>query len=83
MKRLNQVTALKIEAKGRQHLVILEKLKNDVNGNPRYKAIIVFLDSDCLYNAVYTFKGHYCGDKGEAEFIVNRYYEEIKKTCKE
>lgn len=76
MKRLNQVTALKIEAQGKQHLVILERLKNDYYGCPRYKATIVFLADDATEyaSAVYTFKGHYMSDKQEAEFIINEHY---------
>ena len=77
-KRLNQISCFKIEKNGKEHIVTLEKLKNDINGNPRYKAVIIFLGSgdNNFYNAVYTFTGHYCGENDEAEYIVNRYYED-------
>lgn len=76
MKRLNQVTALKIRMKERDHLVIIERLKNTSYGCPRFKTTIVFLanDSESYFTAVYTFKGHYMSEQQEAEFIVNEYY---------
>ena len=75
-KRLNPISWFKIEKNGKRHIVTLERLENDANGAPRYKAVIVFLSSDdnSFNNAVYTFKGHYWDAKSEAEFIVDEYY---------
>ena len=75
-KRQNQIDSIIIEKEGKKHLVTLERLKNDVNGNPRYKAVISFLEDGItsLYNAVYTFSGHYMGAKDEALWIVEYYY---------
>ena len=76
-KRLNQISCFKIEKNGKEHIVTLEQLKNDANGAPRYKAVIIFLGSgdNNFNNAVYTFKGHYWNAKSEAEFILDEYYQ--------
>lgn len=75
-KRQNQIDSIIIEKEGRKHLVTLERLKNDTYGNPRYKAVICFLEENAtsLYNAIYTFKGHYMSIKDEALWIVEYYY---------
>lgn len=60
------------------YVVTLERRKNDVNGNPRYHAVVAVLDEvkDGAYcfNAVYDFTGHYFDAEGEARWIVE-YYE--------
>ena len=68
IKRKNQVTVVNVERDGETYKVVLRSLKNTETGNPRYEAIILF-END--FNAVYTFQGHYSGDKGEAEYIVD------------
>jgi hypothetical protein len=75
MKRLDNQMAFIISKNGKMYVVILERINNDINGNPRYKAIITFNDfQECEKVAyVYTFTGHYCGEKGEAEYILNRH----------
>ena len=72
----NMIGAFRVVTSKREYLVTLERLNNDRNGNPRYKAVIVFTepDSDSFYNAVYTFTGHYCGEQNESDYIVT-YYE--------
>lgn len=57
------------------YLITIERINNDVNGNPRFKAIITSLkglnnDKHTL-SYVYTFKGHYDAEEGEADFILN------------
>ena len=71
--RHDQINAYNITTEKRRYIVILERLKNTYSGNPRYKAIIIYPDTEHVYcyNAVYTFQGHYFGDIGEAEYIVN------------
>lgn len=60
------------------YVVTLERRKNDVNGNPRYHAVVAVLDEvkdgAYCYNAVYDFTGHYLNAEGEARWIV-AYYE--------
>lgn len=60
------------------YVVTLERRKNDVNGNPRFHAVVAVLDEvkDGAYcfNAVYDFTGHYLNAEGEARCIVE-YYE--------
>ena len=53
--------------------VILERIKNDSNGNPRYSAFISTSTGDIAYH--YNFCGHYCGDVIEAEWIVKYHLE--------
>ena len=80
-KRQNQIDVFRINNAEREYIVTLECLKNDVNGNPRYKAVICFIDAEpakSFYNAVYTFTGHYLGHYGEAQWIVEYYEKETK-----
>ena len=60
------------------YVVTLERRKNDVNGNPRYHAVVAVLeaveDGVYCYNAVYDFTGHYLNAEGEARWIVE-YFE--------
>lgn len=79
-KKLNQINAFTVTTSRRNYIVTIERLKNDKNGNSRYKAAIVFLEEEekkYYYTAVYSFTGHYCSDYGEAQYIVN-YYEKTE-----
>ena len=58
--------------------VVLERIKNDVNGNPRYKAIIIRQNEAITSSPVYTFGGHFMSEREEAEWILERYLEEVK-----
>lgn len=64
------------------YVVTLERRKNDVNGVPRYHAVVAVLeaveDGAYCYNAVYDFTGHYLNAEGEARWIV-AYYEGVEK----
>ena len=75
-KRLNQINTFKIKKENQEHIITLERLKNDIYGTPRYKAVIIFLASGDynFFNAVFTFKGHYLSERDEAEYILNHYY---------
>lgn len=61
------------------YLITIERLKNDVNGNLRYKAFISNLSGvEASKEAfVYTFTGHCSGEKQEAEWILNYH----RKKC--
>lgn len=72
-RRLNDISTYKVNGKKGTYMVSLEKIENDCNGNPRYRAIITRVDSEYYSSAVYTFTGHYCGDAGECEHIVSIY----------
>ena len=53
IKRLNQIDAFSVSTKTRDYIVTLERLTNDRNGNPQYKAVIIFTkDATSYYNAV-------------------------------
>lgn len=79
-KRQYQINAFSVTTNTRHYIVTLERLNNDRNGNPRYKAVIIFPEENTksFFNAVYTFTGHYCGEYGEAEHIV-KYYESTRE----
>lgn len=81
-KRQCQIDAFQISTEKRNYIVTLEHLKNDVNGNGRYKAVIVFPEQNekSFYNAVYTFTGHYLCAYGEAQWIVEYYEKETGKA---
>lgn len=52
-KRHYQIDAFKISTERNNYVVTLEHLKNDRNGNPKYKAVIVFIEENTqfYYNA--------------------------------
>lgn len=81
-KRQNQIDVFKISTEKSDYIVTLERLKNDSNGNGRYKAVICFIESNVksFYNAVYTFTGHYFSEYDEAKWVVG-YYEKENKDC--
>ena len=82
VKRQYQIDAFRISTEKRNYIVTLEHLKNDTNGTPRYKAVIIFPEQNenSFYNAVYTFSGHYLGRFGEAKWIVEYYEKEIENV---
>ena len=77
MKRLNQISCYKINTNKHHYIVALERLNNTSSGAPRFKAVIMVCNDserdNSLYNAVYTFKGHYMNELGECEWIVNQF----------
>ena len=84
MKRLTQESAYIITGCKHTYTVILERLHNSNCGCPRYKARLIVweetkegkpavADGLTLYNAVYSFNGHYLGELGEARWIVEQY----------
>ena len=82
IKRQYQIDAFRISTEKRNYTVTLEHLKNDTNGTPRYKAVIIFPEQNenSFYNAVYTFSGHYLGRFAEAKWIVEYYEKEIENV---
>ena len=75
IKRTLDIDSYKVKTARGEYIVSLERIENDRNGNGRYKAAIVSLDSTYLQTVTYTFTGHCCGLQGEAEFIVNHHEE--------
>ena len=71
--KMQIVSTFQVDGKLGNYLVTLERLKNTNMGTPRFKATIVDLNSYCFATCQYTFHGHYLGDDGEAEWIVNHY----------
>ena len=57
------------------YLVTLERIKNTVNGCPRFQASIIDLNSSCLATYQYTFQGPYMSENDEAQFIAERHEE--------
>lgn len=79
-KRQYQIDAFQISTEKKNYIVTLEHFKNDTNGAPRYKAVIIFTEPNAksYYNAVYTFTGHYLNSFGEAKWIVEYYEKETE-----
>ena len=77
MKRNTNESVYEVKTDKSNYLVCLEGLKNDVNGNRRYKARVINLNYRYMYAAVYTFTVHCCGEQSECEWVVN--YHENKK----
>lgn len=86
LRRKNQETAFIITGCKHTYTVILERLHNSNSGCPRYKGRLIVWeetkegkakvqDALSLYNAVFTFSGHYLGELGEARWIVEQYEE--------
>lgn len=62
MRRLNQIDAIRHTTDKHEYITTIERLKNDTNGNPRYKVVLIVTDdkqSKGLFNAVYTTKGYF------------------------
>ena len=68
-RQLNQIDAFKVD----DYVVTLERLKNTVDGCPKFKAVVIHIEegSKDFYNAVYTFHGHYMNNDKEAAWIVD------------
>lgn len=78
MRRSNNQTAFRFGA----YIVNLERIKNTPSGGPRFKAIIINSEEAEKWrggvgSAVYTFQGHYCSDRSEANFILKRHIEKF------
>jgi hypothetical protein len=63
------------------YAVVLETIKNDNNGNKRFKATIIDCGENCMPNSraeatVYTFTGHCMTNRQEAEWILQLYLDE-------
>lgn len=73
-KRLTNSTAYLVKSK-HTYAVTLTRIKNSINGNPRYQADIIVIDFltnikiSCV--AHYTFTGHYMSEQKEAEWIID------------
>ena len=81
-RRLYNTEIYKVENEVGIFGVALERIKNNINGGPRYKATIFRLADYNGYNWIaynYTFTGHYCGDRKEAEWILNYHLKQLNK----
>ena len=80
MKQLTQYGSYNINGWFHDYIVVMERLHNDENGNPRWKATLVSKDEKqqgSLYSAAYSFKGHFYNEKGEAAWIVSEHEERL------
>ncbi len=57
-----------------KYLVTLTNLHNTRDGAPRYEATITDLENAKISSSTtgytYRFRGHYCGDRGEALYVL-------------
>ena len=64
------------------YAVTIWRIKNDVNGNPRWEANIAVIGKwemtadDRWFTVSYRFTGHYYNAHGEADWIVGHFEEE-------
>lgn len=87
MKRMTNRTAYEVTTNRARYIVVYERLKNGVNGQPRYEFTITpieFFSGKKFYNeyrctAVYRSSGHYLNDIDECKFIVANYENELEK----
>ena len=79
MKRLTNKEVYTIETEKGLFRVIPTRLKNDINGNPRFEFEVFEVSGE--YNAVYVYrcKGHYLNTLGECKEIVNHHINELKR----
>lgn len=78
-KRLDNISSYKIETDRNIYIVTMERLKNNINGCPRFEARIICLGSgisESFYTARYRFTGHYYNEYDEAKWIVSHYESE-------
>lgn len=86
MKRMTNRTAYKVTTDRARYIVIYERLKNGVNGNPRYEFTVTpieYFNGKKFYNeyrftAVYRASGHYLSDVEECKWIVEQYEKELR-----
>ena len=52
----------------KRYLMVLERLKNTYYGNPKFKVIIINLETG--ENATYRFQGHYYSEYKESVWIL-------------
>lgn len=51
------------------YIVVLTRINNDINGNPRFEASITNIEK--LITRFYRFTGHFMGLRDEAQYILN------------
>lgn len=83
-RRNNNKSTYRVKTARGVYAVTLERIRNDVNGNPRYSANVLVLDvfgeemdANYIFTASYNFGGHYCGEPEEAAYIVGVYEAEL------
>ena len=60
--------------------VIPTRLKNTVNGNPRFEFEVFEVSGGCNTVYVYRGQGHYFNVKGECDFIVNYHLKQLGRV---
>lgn len=61
------------------YIVVIERAKNDINGNPRYNAILTNLENLRKWGNggaySYTFGAYYCTEREACEYILKHHKE--------
>lgn len=85
-KRLNNVNTYKITTSRANYAVVLERIKNDTYGNPRFEARVIVLEvfgdyvnPDYCYTSHYRFSGHFRDEIEEAKMIVEEYEKGLRR----
>lgn len=91
LKRLNQLSCYTVRTERGLYLVSLKRIKNDINGNPRYEGLVHSLEvwgvsnvveKSFIHSGYYRFTGHYLGEYGECEWLVNKYEDDVTRHLK-
>lgn len=81
-KRFDNKNTYLVERDGRKYAVTLSRVNNDVNGNPRFEALITDIEALASgYSTTYTYRfgGHYMGNEDEAAWIVDCHLDTFAK----
>lgn len=86
MRRLDNLSAYILTTDRGEYCVTMQRIKNNRDGNPRFKAYITTIKlktgvylSNTRNTVVYTFTGHYMSEEGEAKWILERYEESVNR----
>lgn len=79
VRRFNNKSTYQVWGELGEYAVTMERLNNDLNGNPRWAAELTIMDHvrrwGASWTVVYRFNGHYFNENDEAKWIV-KYHEE-------
>ena len=80
VRRLNNKSTYRVRGDLGTYAVTMERLNNDVNGNPRWGAQITRVDNlinyDATWTICHTFTGHHYNEQDEAGWIVRHFERE-------
>lgn len=82
MKRLTNGDAVRIKTEKAEYIATVERIKNDINGNPRYEIMLICLASEyngSFYCPKYRTGAFYETTKEVAESVARAYEDEKRR----